>query len=26
VFQAVLYTEQLKPEVAEPFFSGLRFE
>ncbi|MDB5882328.1 MAG: hypothetical protein JWP43_2206 [Ramlibacter sp.] len=26
VFQAVIYAEQLKPEVAEPFFSGLRFE
>ena len=26
VFQAVIYTDQLKPEVAEPFFSGLRFE
>jgi hypothetical protein len=26
VFQAVIYTDQLKPEVAEPFFSGLKFE
>ena len=26
VFQAVIYADQLKPEVAEPFFSGLTFE
>ncbi|HSV36361.1 MAG TPA: hypothetical protein VLI46_12440 [Ramlibacter sp.] len=26
VFQAVIYTDHLKAEVAEPFFSGLRFE
>lgn len=26
VFQAVIYTDQLKPEVAEPFFSGLKFQ
>jgi hypothetical protein len=26
VFQAVIYTDQLKPESAEPFFSGLKFE
>lgn len=26
VFQAVIYTGQLKPEVAEPFFSGLKFQ
>ena len=26
VYQAVIYTDQLKPEVAEPFFSGLKFE
>jgi hypothetical protein len=26
VFQAVIYAERLKPEVAEPFFSGLKFE
>jgi hypothetical protein len=26
VFQAVIYAGQLKPEVAEPFFSGLRFQ
>lgn len=26
VFQAVIYAGQLKPEVAEPFFSGLKFQ
>jgi hypothetical protein len=26
VFQAVIYADQLKPEVAEPFFSGLKFQ
>ena len=26
VFQAVIYSGQLKPEVAEPFFSGLKFQ
>jgi hypothetical protein len=26
VLQAVIYSDQLKPEVAEPFFSGLAFE
>ena len=26
VFQAVIYAGQLKPEVADPFFSGLKFE
>lgn len=26
VFQAVIYTDQLKPEVTEPFFSGLKFQ
>lgn len=26
VFQAVIYTDQLKAEVAEPFFSGLKLE
>jgi hypothetical protein len=26
VFQAVIYTDRLKPEAAEPFFSGLKFE
>lgn len=26
VFQAVIYAEQLKPEVAETFFAGLRFQ
>ncbi|MDB5872520.1 MAG: hypothetical protein JWQ07_1962 [Ramlibacter sp.] len=26
VFQAVIYSEQLKPDVAETFFSGLKFE
>jgi hypothetical protein len=26
VFQAVIYAEQIKPETAEAFFSGLRFE
>ncbi len=26
VFQAVIYADRLKPELAEPFFSGLRFE
>jgi hypothetical protein len=26
VFQAVIYADRLKPEMAEPFFSGLRFE
>jgi hypothetical protein len=26
VFQAVIYSDELKPEWAEPFFSGLRFE
>jgi len=26
VFQAVIYTDRLKPDVAEPFFSGLKFE
>ena len=26
VFQAVIYAGQLKPEIAEPFFSGLKFE
>ena len=26
VFQAVIYSDKLTPEVAEPFFSGLKFE
>ncbi len=26
VFQAVIYAAQIKPEVAAPFFSGLKFE
>jgi hypothetical protein len=26
VFQAVIYSGELKPEVSEPFFSGLKFE
>lgn len=26
VFQAVIYADQLKPEVADTFFSGLKFE
>lgn len=26
VFQAVIFAEQLRPEVTEPFFSGLTFE
>lgn len=26
VFQAVIYSDQIRPEAAEPFFSGLRFE
>lgn len=26
VFQAVIYADQLKPDVAEPFFSGLKFQ
>lgn len=26
VFQAVIYANQVKPEAAEPFFSGLKFE
>ena len=26
VFQAVIYSDRLKPEVAEQFFSGIRFE
>jgi hypothetical protein len=26
VFQAIIYSDRLKPEVAEVFFSGLRFE
>jgi hypothetical protein len=26
VFQAIIYSDRLKPEVAEAFFSGLRFE
>jgi hypothetical protein len=26
VFQAVIYSDKLKPEVAEAFFSGLQFE
>ena len=26
VFQAVIYADRLKPEVAEPFFSGLKFQ
>jgi hypothetical protein len=26
VFQAVIYADHLKPEAAEPFFSGLKFE
>jgi hypothetical protein len=26
VFQAEIYTDRLKPEAAEPFFSGLKFE
>ncbi len=26
VFQAVIYADRLKPELVEPFFSGLRFE
>ena len=26
VYQAVIYSDRLKPEVTEPFFSGLRFE
>jgi hypothetical protein len=26
VFQAVIYSDRLKPEVAEEFFSGLKFE
>ena len=26
VFQAVIYTGQLKPELADPFFSGLKFQ
>jgi hypothetical protein len=25
-FQTVIYTSELKPEVAEPFFAGIRFE
>jgi hypothetical protein len=26
VFQAVVYARALKPEMTEPFFTGLRFE
>jgi hypothetical protein len=26
VFQAVIYADKLKPEAAEPFFSGLQFQ
>lgn len=26
VFQAVIYADRLEPEVAEPFFSGLKFQ
>lgn len=26
VFQAVIYADQIKPQLSEPFFSGLRFE
>lgn len=26
VFQAVIYTPRLRPELADPFFAGLRFE
>jgi hypothetical protein len=26
VFQAVIYADQIKPEMAQPFFAGLRFE
>ena len=26
VFQAVIYTDRLQPEAAEPFFSGLKLE
>jgi hypothetical protein len=26
VFQAVIYADRLKPEMAEPFFSGLQFQ
>ena len=26
VFQAVVYAETLRPEVTDPFFSGLAFE